>query len=379
MSGTSLDGVDVAIVSFSHEVNNSSDNINEENVFIYNLIAFNTYNYTEKFKEILKKIIKGECKTAEISYMNFALSEVYAEAVRNVCIENGININDIEAVGMHGQTVWHSPEPNDYAGIACSSTLQLGSAPALAQKLGIKVCSDFRSADVAVGGQGAPIVPILDYHFFRSQEHNIIMLNIGGIANITFLPKNCKKNEVIAFDTGPGNCLIDFYTKEYFGKDYDQDGEIASQGMLIEDVFGFLRGLEYIQRKPPKSTGREFFNESLFNGFDFENFKKEDIIRTMTEFTAWSIADSIKLQTSEKSRIIVSGGGVHNAFLLNLLKNYLSDDEVINSNDLGLSADAKEAICFGFLAFLLLNGQTGNICSVTGASREVLLGTISMP
>ncbi len=369
MSGTSLDGIDAAISEFYRC----------EDGFGFELKHYDTFPYPAEIRRLLKKVIFRECCIADISYLNFALSYLYANAVKNLCAGNRFDFNMLDALGMHGQTVWHSPEPKVIAGIPASSTFQLGNPAVLAQKTGLTVCSDFRSADIAQGGQGAPFVPVFDWHFFRKYDENVIMLNIGGIANITYLPAGCSKEEVIAFDTGPGNCLIDDITEKLYDKPYDINGEIARSGDLIEGMFGYLQKIEFIRRKTPKSTGRELFNENLLKAFDLSDYKKEDIIRTLTEFSAWSIAENIRLYADTKAKIIASGGGVRNSTLMKFISAYLPDSKIITAAEAGIPGDAKEAVCFGFLAYLLLEGIPANIPSVTGSLKECHSGSVTKP
>ena len=245
MSGTSLDGVDVALVRFE-KINNKIQ---------YELIGFITIPYSEDLKKDILEIINNQISIAKVSELNTRLSNEYSSAIKQLCNNLNINLNTIDLIGMHGQTVWHNPNHAEYP-----STLQLGSAPKLAIDLNIPVVSDFRSADIALGGQGAPLVPVFDRDFLSVDNQDVIALNIGGIANITFLPTD-KSTDIIAFDTGPGNVLIDTFCKKLFNINYDDNGSIAREGNLIESLFNEMKKEEYIIKLPPKSTGRELFNE----------------------------------------------------------------------------------------------------------------------
>jgi len=216
----------------------------------------------------------------------------------------------------------------------------------------------------------------------RSTENDIIVLNIGGIANITYLPKNCKKNQVIAFDTGPGNVLIDSYVSEYYNLPYDKDGDIARRGKLNEDLFSELTKIDFIYNPPPKSTGRELFNIKMLKRLIKKikiNPKKEDVVNTITHFTAFSIAENIRRFAKPESKIIVSGGGVMNRYLMELLQKKLPNSLIGLSDEYGIPYNAKESISFAYLAYLTLNGKFGNIKSVTGAVKDSVLGCISKP
>jgi len=372
MSGTSLDGIDAAIVKIWIE----------DGKHHFDLISFLSNEYSDEVKEVILGVTDNISTCSSISALNFKLSELYADAVIDACNSAGIKLENLDAVGMHGQTVWHDPF-GALTNRNTPSTLQLGSVSALANILGVPVVGDFRSADIVLGGQGAPLVPIFDFNFLSEKENDVIALNIGGISNITILPANCKQENIIAFDTGPGNVLIDTYMRKFFDKEFDASGKTASSGKLISKLFDDLKELDYISLKLPKSTGRELFNEELIEGIlsknNLQDVSNNDLIHTLTKFTAWSIAENIRLFANEKSKIIISGGGVHNDFLIKLLVEELPNANIFISNDVGISADAKEAICFAYLAWRTLAGLYSNIPSVTGAAREAVLGVIAVP
>jgi len=282
-------------------------------------------------------------------------------------------IEKIDAVGIHGQTVWHEPGKESTGRI----TYQLGGVSALAQLLGTTVVGNFREADTALGGQGAPLVPIFDYEFMGTEEDNIIAVNIGGISNMTLLPRGCTKENVIAFDAGPGNVLIDYAMRVLYNRAYDEDGEVASTGTIIPKLLDMLKENPFIYEEPPKSTGREMFGVDLIHKildeFGQQHLAK-DIITTLSHFTAWCISHNIKLFGKIDSEIIFSGGGSHNKYVLSVIKEELADSTIRISDEIGIPADSKEAICFAYLAYRTLGGLPGNIPSVTGASREAVLG-----
>jgi anhydro-N-acetylmuramic acid kinase len=373
MSGTSLDGIDAAIVEFTNHKDNHT----------FTLKSQITLPYSDEIRAEILRIIEKKCTIADISWMHTALSELHATATQKACKLAGILPNMLDAVGFHGQTVWHSPHRKSKYALSIGSTLQLGSPSVLATLLNALVVGDFRSADVAVGGQGAPLVPIFDENFLREEHQSVIALNIGGIANITLLPALGSNDTIYAFDTGPGNVLIDAATRLFFGKQLDSNGAIAAAGRTIPAMLAQLKKHPFVAQKPPKSTGREDFNPSWLQKHIRTTFQpaipSEDVVRTITEFTAWSIAENIRLFAHPNSKIIASGGGIYNKTLLSMLQNELPDTEILTTNDIGIPSDAKEAICFAYLAYRTLGGLTGNIPSVTGASRSVKLGVIAYP
>jgi anhydro-N-acetylmuramic acid kinase len=371
MTGTSVDGIDVSVSSFWK---------NESDEFQFELIAYNEYSYPDGVKDLIIRITRNNFTLKELSQLNFLLAEIYAKSLKKLCNDSGIDINSIAGLGVHGQTLWHEPEISEFLEFNISSTLQLINLPALSVKLdGMIVYGDFRSADIAVGGQGAPLIPIFDYHFLKSNINDVIALNIGGMANITFLPAGCKKNDVTAFDTGPGNVMIDYAMNIFFGKIYDNNGETANSGNVISNIFENMKSEPFISKKPPKSTGRELFNDKFIIKYFTDTYEPADVICTLTEFTAWSIAENINslkptFKKSKSTNIIVSGGGRKNRYLINRIKYYLPNHNIINIDDFNINGDAKESICFGFLAYLNLLGIPSSMPSVTGAEREIILG-----
>jgi anhydro-N-acetylmuramic acid kinase len=225
------------------------------------------------------------------------------------------------------------------------------------------------------------LVPIFDYEFLRSHELNTVVLNIGGIANMTLLPAGCRRHEVRAFDAGPGNLLIDMAVRELYGINYDDQGIIASQGYPIEELSMELRADDFIKRMPPKSTGRERYSQEMINNILNKGkalgWSSEDIVYSLTDFTAWAVSENIQLFGKKEGRLIVSGGGLRNRFLMDRLTFYLPDMEILGSDALHIDPDAKEALCFAYLACLRMLGLPGNLPSVTGASREAVLGVLS--
>lgn len=370
MTGTSVDSIDIVLAKF---LGSRSKN------FLFSLVCHDNYAIPENIKNLIELAISNEARTREIAKLNFELSYLFAKIVKDFLLKNKYPIEKIDAIGVHGQTVWHEPHPTDSTKVGF--TLQLLSIGAMAEILKIPVVGDFRSKDIALGGEGAPLVPIFDYEFLASREEDVIALNIGGIANITYLPKNAKLTQILAFDTGPGNVLIDGAMRLLFNKNFDEGGKIASKGRLNNQLFKKLKAIPYVRQKPPKSTGRELFNAKLLNEiFGLATKKectKEDIITTLTHYTAWSIAENIKKFANSVSKVIVSGGGAKNTFLIELLKSYLPDSNVILSNEIGIPIEAKEALAFAFLAYLRMGGLPSNIPNVTGAKSRTSLGIVA--
>ncbi|ROL62161.1 anhydro-N-acetylmuramic acid kinase [Bacteroidetes/Chlorobi group bacterium ChocPot_Mid] len=360
MSGTSLDGIDASLVRFWIE----------NNVHKFHTIGFYYLPFSSAIKTKILNVINHKIFVSDISNLNFLLANYYNKAVKSLLIRNNFKSSDVDLIGLHGQTVWHKPP---------YSTYQLGSASVLNILSDVPVISDFRSADIALGGQGAPLVPIFDKVFLSDNNKNTIALNIGGMANITYLP---RRGSVIAFDTGPGNVLIDSFARKLFKKDFDRNGKFAMKGNLSFELFSFLKQLKFIGKKPPKSTGRELFNTEYINKlFKFiidKKISEYDAMNTLTKFTSWSIAENIRKFTDEKSRIIVSGGGARNSAIMLFLQDELPLAEIKRSDDIGINSDAKESICFAYLAWRNIANLTGNIKSVTGANKEVILGSLSI-
>lgn len=364
MTGTSLDGIDIAFCNFRKE--GTKYHIEEK--------FFEIFPYPEKIKDKLRDILNDKISLNDISQMNFALSKIFADVINISIQKSGINRNDIEAIGMHGQTLWHKPFYENFAGIETNSTLQIGSISALNQLTGIPVIGDFRAADIALGGQGAPLVPFFDNEFLSSEKENIVALNIGGIANVTLLPKKSEIENIAAFDTGPGNVLIDIIANKNFNQKYDNNGEFARQGELNSDILYELMSIPYISQQYPKSTGRELFNLQFLEKYTSKIEDPYNLISTLTHFTAKSICINIINSGFKSDKLIVSGGGAKNKFLMELLGEYLKNCEILDSEKIGIGIDSKEALCFAYLAYLHTENRTGNIPNATGARSSAVLG-----
>jgi anhydro-N-acetylmuramic acid kinase len=354
MSGTSLDGIDVAIVDIRGKR--------------IKPLTFQSTPYPKAVREALLGVSNTMAHTATIARLHFLLGELYAEAVCKAGRRNKPAL-----IGLHGQTIFHEGSPIEYLGRRVSSTLQIGEAAVVAERTGIRTISNFRERDVAAGGQGAPLVPYVDYLLFRHARRGRVALNIGGIANITVIPAGAEPGDVIAFDTGPGNMVIDALVAHLTeGRQrYDRDGRIARRGKTHERLLESMLRDPYFTIAPPKTTGRERFGSEFVNGLLATGIAAEDLIATATEFTAQSIARAIPAKIRE---LIVSGGGVHNRHIMGRMAGLLPDLEVKTSADFGIDPDAKEAIAFAVLAYEFAQGHTGNLPSATGARRAVLLG-----
>ncbi len=375
MSGTSVDGIDAAIA----EIEGSGTGMKMRQ------IDFITVPFPEGFKElVIRNSLTGTSDVADIARLNFLIAQLYADAVRRLCNHAGVKTQDVDLIGSHGQTIHHLPRAERMFGKDVSATLQIGDPSVLAKLTGIATVGDFRVGDIALGGQGAPLVPYFDYILFRSNEKSRSLLNIGGISNITYLPKGCGTQDVLAFDTGPGNMIVDRLMKKMFNKDFDEGGAIAIAGTIQGDMIDWLMTDTFVRMAPPKSTGRERYGDPFVTSLleKYGGRRIEDIIATVSEFTAVSVYTNYLLFLKTKGGIdelFVSGGGAHNRYILDSLRNHFGGVSVAAAEDIGISSDAKEALCFAVLANELISGNPANLPSVTGASKETLLGKICLP
>ncbi len=319
---------------------------------------------------------------ADLARLNFLLAELYADAV--LATQKKFRIK-AQLVGCHGQTIYHQGEVQSFLGRKIAVTWQTGEGAVIARRVGVPVVSDFRPADMAAGGKGAPLVPFLDYLLYRDARIGRIVQNIGGIANLTAIPAGASAEKVIAFDTGPGNMVIDAVTERLFGKAYDRDGRIAAAGNVLEDVVDNFLRLPFFRRTPPKTAGREEFGGEFSSRFLHAcgRASKADIVATATALTARSIADAIGKFVVKRPdsyrELVVSGGGANNPTLLAMLANELSPLGLVLrlSDEFGLPSAAKEAAAFALLAYETWNGRPSNVPSATGARRAAVLGKIS--
>ena len=309
--------------------------------------------------------------------MNFIVGNLFAECANLLIKKSGIKKETIDFISSHGQTIFHIPTDIEFGGITTKSTLQIGDISVISHKTGIMTVGDFRTKDIAANGQGAPLVPFADKILFGTDKNRLIQ-NIGGISNVTVLSKN---TEIFAFDNGPGNMLIDYFVKKLFNKPFDKDGEIAKNGTPNEEWLNILLKEPYYSINPPKTTGRELFNndyaEKIYKSAPKNDF---DIISTITALTAKVITDSYKkfvLPKTKIDEIVLGGGGAYNSTLVSYIKNYLTDIPVKTHKDFGIPDKLKEAIAFAYLGYFTLNKQTNNIPSCTGADCPVIMGKIS--
>lgn len=375
MSGTSVDGIDAALL----EVEGSGMKTK------FHQLAFAAVPYPNGFKDFLLK--NSDPQTArldDIARLNFLIGEFFADAGRRVVLKAGKRLSSIDLIGSHGQTVCHLPRPRQMFGKKITATFQLGDPAVIAKRTGVITVGDFRVADVAVGGSGAPLVPYVDYLLFRSGTKNRAVLNLGGIANITLLPHRCSLKDVRAFDTGPANIVVDGLMKHFFGKPFDSDGHVARRGKILPQLLQWMANHPYLRRPPPKSTGREEFGEAFVRKVVRRprGKRREDIVATATEFTALSVYDGIVRFARRKltiDELIVSGGGVHNTYLMNALQRYFTGTKTKTVERFGFSSDAKEAICFALLANETIAGNPANLPGTTGAKHPTVLGKICLP
>jgi len=385
MSGTSADGVDVALCRISAGRGADSPHIK--------LIGHLETRYPKAVRAALLRVMEGQPVTAsEISRLNWRLGEIYAE-----CIERATKLFHVEQslVGCHGQTLQHEPKAVRHLGGLVRSTWQLGEAAAIAERLRCPVISDFRPADLAAGGEGAPLVPMLDYCLFRSRTQSRTLLNVGGIANFTWLSAGCALDEVKAFDTGPGNMVIDHCMERLFDRAFDKDGAVAAGGRVMEQVVRKLLALPYFSARPPKSCGREEFGAAFVDRLLIlcKGARLEDIVATATALTAKSVSLAYErfCQQDENvprvahptdahlTEMLVAGGGVRNTTLMRMLTAELAPFgvRVAPLEKLGIPSQAKEGVAFALLAWLTWNRLPGNVPSATGAVRPVVLGKVS--
>ena len=377
MSGTSADGIDVALVRIEGGSRDSGHNLRVK------LLAHAAYPYPQNVRSfILSAMNSKHISVAELARLNVLLGELYAEAV--LATQKRFRIR-AELVGCHGQTLYHQGEPVPFLGRELAVTWQTGEGARIAAQLGIPVVCDFRPADMAVGGKGAPLVPFVDYLLYRDTRIGRIAQNIGGIANLSAIPAGASLEAVIAFDTGPGNMVIDAVAQRLFRKNYDQDGIIAANGTVLNRVLDEVLRLPFFRRRPPKTAGREEFGREFVREFIKRcgKAKASDMVATATALTARSIADAIRrfVRRGRQSykEIIVSGGGARNPVLLAMLANELGPLglQIRSSEEFGIPAEAKEAVAFAVLAYQTWNRLPSNVPSATGAKRRAILGKIS--
>jgi anhydro-N-acetylmuramic acid kinase len=405
MSGTSADGINVALVRFQSATAGRAkrplqhgDNAHSD----FELLAHAEYPFPAPVRRAILAAMNAElARVADLARLNFLLGELYAEAVAKTARKHRVKI---DLVGCHGQTLYHQGTPERFLGRKLAVTWQTGEGAVIAARLGVPVVSDFRPADIAAGGKGAPLVPFLDYLVYRNpqvgrksnsqnraQNHaqNRIAQNIGGIANLTAIPAGAPLRRVLAFDTGPGNMVIDAVMDELFEKRFDRDGKVAASGRVLDGVISQLLRASFFRQKPPRTAGREEFGREYVSHFLqlCRSASKPDVVATATELTARSIADAVQRFVlprfgSPRSRgreMIVSGGGAKNPTLIEKLRRELEPMTISLhfSDEFGLPAEAKEAVAFAVLAHETWHRRPSNVPSATGAKRAAILGKIS--
>lgn len=377
ISGTSADGIDAALVRVRGHAGDALDPHER-----LQLEAFDTFPYPAALREqLLAASLPGAGTVDLICRLNIAVGECFAQAALKIIALAGAKPEDVDCIGSHGQTIHHLPYAEPLAGIPTSGTLQIGEPSLIAKRTGIITVADFRAADMALGGQGAPLVPFLDFMVLRSTELTRGVLNIGGISNLTVLKKNCELADVIAFDNGPGNMVMDALAQKFFNKAFDEGGELAGGGKVSPELLHELLQHPYFAKPIPKSTGREEFGamyvEKLIHHAANLQLATCDLLATATALTVETISRDAQLLEKRLGKIdelIVSGGGMHNQTLMSMLRQRFA--KVTTTSDYGLPGDAKEAILFAVLANETIRGLAGNVPSVTGAKAATVLGKI---
>lgn len=376
MSGTSADGISAVLV----EIQGSGLETR------FRLLAYETYPYPRDVREMIFELFDPSRGSVDkVCFMNFVLGELFAKAAVKVAASAGYTMEDVDLIGSHGQTVYHIPQVREVGGVRTRSTLQIGEPSVIAERTGVITVADFRPRDVAAGGEGAPITAYVDYLLFRSEDVSRAVQNIGGIANVTFIPKGASIEDIVAFDTGPGNMVIDAVVRHVTcgERTYDEDGAIASRGRVSEELLSRLMEHPFIRRKPPKTTGREDFGEHfarrVIEAAERMGVYGSDLVATVTAFTARSIAYSYREflePISKVDEVIVGGGGALNRCLMKMLVEELEGVKVSTHEDYGIPAQAKEPLAIAILANETISGNFNNIPRATGAERRVVMGKI---
>jgi anhydro-N-acetylmuramic acid kinase len=372
MSGTSADGIDVALVRVAGR-----------NASLENFAAF---SFPRAVQKAILNLGEGRrATTGEISQLNFLLGEMFADAALQACRKFRVVPSQINVIGSHGQTIFHQGTPTPFLGRHIASTLQIGEPSVIARRTGITTVGDFRPADMAAGGQGAPLVPFVDFLLYRHPRIGRVALNIGGIANVTVIPAAAKLKDVFAFDTGPGNMVIDALVRNFTQdqKKLDRNAEMGAKGQLLPGLLQMLLRDSYFSKFPPKTAGREQYGEKYLRALLFHRearrAKREDVIRTATILTALSILDAFHHFIGPKTKIgelIVSGGGAHNPLLMGQIESGLTGVHVRTADELGVPGDAKEAFAFAVLACETLRKRPSSVPGATGAKKPVVLGKV---
>jgi anhydro-N-acetylmuramic acid kinase len=377
ISGTSADGIDVALA----RIEGAPPRLRAR------LENFLTVGYPAPVRRAILRIAEGAETTAEeISQLNFLVGELFAEAALAACRRFRVSPAKIDLLGSHGQTIYHQGRASRFLGRPVASTLQIGEPAAIAARTGIPVVADFRPADMASGGQGAPLVPFVDFLLYRDARHGRVALNIGGIANVTVIPPASRPEEVLAFDTGPGNMVIDALVHQFTRgrRAFDRGARLAVRGRPIRRILDRLLADPYLRQPPPKSAGREQYGRAYVARLlsMARNARPEDVVATATLLTPLSILDALNRYVFPRTRIdelIVSGGGAHNPLIVAQLGAGLGRVRLRRAEELGVSEDAKEAFAFAVLAYESWNHRPANLPAATGARHPAILGKVVYP
>ena len=368
MSGTSLDGVDAALVEI-HGTNTDTT---------VQLMEFATLPLGAEIVKKIKEVLSIETSSVDkICSLNVELGYVFSEAAKAVCKKANFPLEKVDFVASHGQTIYHLPVPGAHQ---VASTLQIGESAIIAEETQTMVISDFRTRDMAVKGQGAPIVPYSEFVLYRDTKRTRLLQNIGGIGNVTVIPAGAQMEDVLAFDTGPGNMIIDELCQQFYQEAYDKNGEHASNGKVNQALLSEMMAHPYIERKYPKTTGREDFGVE-YTAALIEKWKDtvvpDDFIATATQFTAQSIVVNIRDFMDHQSDLIIGGGGSYNPVLVQMIKEQLPGKTVLIQEEVGFSSEAKEAVAMTILANQTIHHLPSNVPSATGATKSVILGKIT--
>ena len=376
MSGTSADGVSAVLAEISGSGLRTKLKVD----------AFRNYPYPPALrKDIFELFDPAKSTVDKICHMNFVLGSFFADCAIRLTEESKLDLHEIDLIGSHGQTIYHIPLPKKTCGFETRSTLQVGELAVIAQKTGMTTVGDFRKRDIAAGGQGAPLTPYLDFVLHRHPELNRVFQNIGGIANLTFLPAKASPEDVIGFDTGPGNMVIDALMKHYsHGKSsYDKDGEVAARGNVDNTLLGELLSNPYFVKEPPKTTGRELFGKAytskIIEYAGKKGLSSENVVSTATALTVETIVAAYErfiLPHHDIDEVYVSGGGVRNKTIMQGLRRRLKGARVFEYDKLGIPSEAKEAVLMALLANEHIMGSPSNLRNATGAAENAVLGTL---
>lgn len=365
MSGTSIDGVDCVLCRINPDLS-------------FEVISSEIYEYPSLIKKELLQFIKGLGSIKKLCSLNFVLGNFYAECVLNICKKSNFNIKNLDLISSHGQTIYHNPTKETLQGYSMNSTLQIGELSCIAKKTGVITVGDFRPCDMALEGEGAPLVPFFDRIIFSKTNKNIAVQNLGGIANVTIIGKN---GEFLAFDNAPANALIDLAMLKFFNKPYDKNGEIGLSANYDEDLLNYIYSIDnFVKKEPPKSTGKEYYNDEFLKKIILHKKTSEEvIIATLAAYTGFAVSKSLKdFSPINIEEIILGGGGTKNKAILKYIKEF-SHIKINTHEKYGIPDDYKEAIAFALLGYQRFFEEPNNEISATGAKRKTSMGKIVIP